>query len=479
MTYNRILRTITVVFVCFVVILTFFARTLADINLPRVSTAFLSSGVIAPEAVSSGIANHSDEERVFAPAGGRITQILGVGSEAREGDVLFTITTEMDTLLDRLELIHHEERLNNLSHEQIENDRAENVARLSRLRNDPLPALTPPVLNVWEIESQIEANIRSINTVALDIESLWVLYDAGAVPRADITRREADLYDLIVRGDNLRQNLEAAIARHYVEMQNYQAGIDRARRDRNEQIRSLESTITGFDFGLARAELEAVRISQRRDELLEQIETGGVIEFRLENSGLPYRIVEFNPAIDIGASVAEDMWVMTLSPINNRFTIYAPFSNVHEFVRTATEAVVRVGDEDQLGEVVRLRAEGMNIIAVVEVVSRDLMGGELVQVTVRGNRHVGENTVPIAALREDDQGHYILYVTSEAGTMGSNYFANVFRVEVAFRDNTTVALSARWVMDFPEEPIIIRSDMPVRPGDRVRLVAANSFTPSR
>ena len=479
MTYNKILRTITVVFVCFVILLTFFARTLADINLPRVSTAFVATGIVAPEAVSSGIANHSDQERVFSPSGGRLTFFLDEGSTAREGDVLFTITTDLDNLFERLEAVHHEERLNMLSVQQITNDREETEARLFRLRQEPLPVLAPPVLNLWEIESQIEANNRSIYTVTADIESLWVLYHAGAVPRANITRRESDLLDLIERGENLRLNLEVQIARHQTDLQNYHAGIDRARRERNEQIRSLENALTGHDFQLARAELEAVRLESRRDEILEQIQAGGVMEFRLENFDLAHLVVEINPSLDIGSFVAEDAWVMTISPQNNRFTIYAPFSNVHEFVRTATEASVRVGDESLLGEVVRVRAEGMNIIAVIEVTARDLLGGELVQVTVRGRRLVGDYTVPLAALREDEQGHYILYVTSEAGMMGSNYIANVFRVNILYRDNVTASIVASGGGDFPEEPIIIRSDSPVRASDRVRLVAAGSFTPSR
>ena len=479
MTYNKILKAITVIFICFVIVLTFFARTLADINLPRVSTAFLTSGVIAPEAVSSGIANHSDQERIFAPASGRLTQIIEQGSEARDGDVLFTVATDMETLLDRLEVVMHEERLNILSTQQITSEREETAARLERLRQEPLPPLIPPILNVWEIESQIEANTRSINAVTADIEALWLLYNAGAVPRADITRREVDLRDLYDRGEALRQNLDAQVTRHQADMHSFNAGTNRARRERGEQITSLENAITAHDFQLARAELETVRIQQRRDEILEQIEAGGVVEFRLENPAMAHRIVEINPAFDVGASVAEDTWVMTVSPQNNRFTIYASFSNVHEFVRTATEAIVRASDENILGEVVRVRADGMNIIAVIEVTARDLLGGELVQVTVQGSRHIGDNTVPIAALREDDQGYYVLYVTSESGMMGRSYYANAFRVSIEFRDNSTAALLAGAGGVFPEEPIIIRSDMPVRPGDRVRLVAANSFTPSR
>ena len=480
MDYAKFLRRVTIFFVCFLVVLTFFARTLVDINLPRVSTAFISTGVVSPEAISSGVAARSVQTRLFAPASGIVTGLLAVGDVVNvySEEVLFTITTDLDVLMDRLQANEHERSVNALQIEQASQNRMEAELRLIDLRTQPLVFPNEPVLSLWELESQIEANARSIAVVREDISALQILYDTGAIPRIDITRREADLYNLLVQAENLSISYENAHERHETELINHQNTIDRIRRERNEQLRSLESSITGHDFAIARAELDAIRIENQHGNIMEQILAGGAYEYRKHYVDYElFVVLELNPAIHIGSFITENTWVMTVSPLNDQFTVYANFSHVHDLVFEADIAFLHFGDRVIRGYVTRVQPQGAVNRLQISVDTPFLSGGELVRVNVRRTASVHDYTVPLVALRQDDRGYFIMYVVREEARFGSRYVLHAARVTVQERDASIAAVS--FLDDLEIGPVVLRSDAPVFPGSRVRLTAPYSFVPAR
>ena len=481
MNYAKFLKRVTIFFVCFLIVLTFFARTLVDINLPRVSTDFLHSGVVRPEAMSSGLVTRSEQIRVFAPASGILSYVLAVGDtvNAYYEEVLFTITTDLDTLVNRLQANEHDRSVNTLALEQANLNLAEAQERLDDLRMQPLVFPDEPVLNIRELEQQIEANARSIATVREDIYTLRVLYGTGAIPRIDITRREADLDSLLVQAENLSVSLDNALLRHEADFVNHRNAVSRIHRERSEQLRSLESVVSGHGFAVARAELDALRIANLHGEIMERILAGGVYDFRKAyGEHESYIVLEVNPAIHEGGFVSENTWVMTLSPMDNNFVVYAFFSHVHEFVLDAREVRLASGERHFDGTITRAQPQGATNMLQVSVNSPFFSGGELVRVTVRGSSLVAEHTVPLVALREDDRGYFILYVASEEARFGNRYIVRAARVTVLERDASIAAIQFSAGVD-DVGPVVIRSDVPISPGSRVRLTAPNSFTPAR
>ncbi|MCL2204750.1 MAG: hypothetical protein FWB88_12520 [Defluviitaleaceae bacterium] len=82
----------------------------------------------------------------------------------------------------------------------------------------------------------------------------------------------------------------------------------------------------------------------------------------------------------------------------------------------------------------------------------------------------GANTIPITGLRQDEHGHFILYVEAVPRRFGSHYYLRLLRVEPGWRSFTHVAITAQWGMNMPETGIVINSDLFVYPGARVRIV---------
>jgi len=97
-------------------------------------------------------------------------------------------------------------------------------------------------------------------------------------------------------------------------------------------------------------------------------------------------------------------------------------------------------------------------------------GGEAVRVTVEISAGTADFVLPNSAIREDAGGSFILYLERERNAlMGYSYVAREMRVRIGARGGMYSSL-----MTFPEayaRPVILLSDRPITPGDRVRVVA--------
>lgn len=480
MDYKKILNRVTFVFIGVLLILTFFSRTLMDLQIPRVSLAIISPGQINPQAVGSGIVVPANTERIFAPVGGRITQILERGEETDATTILFTITSDKQTLQDNLEQTEHELRLNTIAIEQTNSNREYAQQRLTQIQNQPLDLPNQPTLNLWEFDMQLESNTSSMENALRELATHERLFEQGAIARQDLLNREAEItrisrdrQEIYTRRDRAIEDFETAMLTHI-------ESVGSAQRTRAEQISAQENVIAGHNFTLSTQNMERERIERRLNDLQEQIEGGGVIYVRLPEDAPPNRLVsEIAAGIEIGSVVSEGAPILTTALRNNRFVIETSFPQIQDFIDTGQDVDVSVGTQTINGTTARIVPDGGRNTVFIHVTSGQLLGGEMAQVTVSGGNTNHPNIIPLSALHEDEQGYYILFIMPQARRFGSSYYVMRMQVEATRRDDRHVAISTRWGMELPEEPIILNSDMPITVGRRVRLVATDSFTPTR
>jgi len=477
MDYKKFLNRVAIGFVGLLVFLTFFSRTLLDLSVPRVSIAFIDRGNIHPQAMSNGIVTPLDTERIFAPASGRITQILQRGDETGRDTVLFTISSDLQTLQNSLEQVQHELRVNALNIEQTISNRAEAQRRLNQLQDQPLDLPNAPTLNLWELDIQLDANAASIESTESDIATLEILYTQGIIPRQDITSREADLARLIQAREEIYTRREQAIANYETAVANHTDSIAATRRARTEQIEAQQNVITGHNFTLSSQNIERERIEARIVNLQEQIEGGGMVYVQLEAD--TNRIVtETAPGVDIGSMVVEGAPILTTAIRNNNFVIQAAFPQSQDFISVGQDVDITVGTNQFSGTTTRIVPDGARNLVYISVSSSQLSGGELGSVTVSGGNTNHPNIIPLSALRRDGQDYHIMYIVPYERRLGSDYIVYQMQVEVARRDDRNAAITARFGV-LPEGPIIVNSDMPISSRQRVRLVAGHEFAPTR
>jgi len=482
MSYKSILTKLTVVFVAIVVFLTFFSRTLMDMHVPRVSVAFIQSGIINQEALSHGTVRHADSELIFAPASGRITQIVEVGDALNRQTVLFTISSDIQNLTTMLTQAEHDLSINRLNIERVRSEQTAEQQRLTQMLTEPAPTLTAPILRLWDYDMQLESNTNDVARVNEDLISLEILYEEGIIPRQNIIDRENELVRLAQSREQIYQRRDLAIQNHEAAMEAYEVSAANQDRIREAQIQSQRERITQIGFTLNMHLLETGRINNRISELLEQIEAGGMVEVQLDEDAFANQTVsELMPGISVGMNVMEGAPVMRTVLRNSRFVVEASFRQADDFVAVGRTAEIAIADNRLEGRVSRVIQDGLWQIATIEISSAQPSGGEFATVTVSGVRSNQSTVIPLSALRENSDGYFILYIEADTRGFGTNYYTRIHRVNPGLRDAESVAItSALQGTNLPSYPIIIQSDMPIwSANQRVRLVAGYDFEPTR
>ena len=190
-------------------------------------------------------------------------------------------------------------------------------------------------------------------------------------------------------------------------------------------------------------------------------------------------VYELMPGITVGSQIQEGASIMLTALNNNQFTVEASFPQVQDFIEEGDLVELTVGAQRINGQATRVIARDGRIVVTISVQSGALRGGEIAMISVFGSITNHPNVIPVSALREDTFGYFIFYVESREGRLGSNYYVRRQQVTAGRNDALNIAISTVFGMDMPDGPIITNSDMLIQPGDRVRLVAGQDFTPLR
>lgn len=96
----------------------------------------------------------------------------------------------------------------------------------------------------------------------------------------------------------------------------------------------------------------------------------------------------------------------------------------------------------------------------------DVTAGQSITLSVGQKSANYDLIVPTSAIREDNNGKFILIVTSKSTPLGNRYTATRYDVEVLSSDDSQSAISAAL---YGYEYVITTSTKPINPGDMVRM----------
>lgn len=101
---REIIKTLLIIFLAGMLILTFFSNTIMNRHLPEISTETVTSGKLTERVRGSGIVESNQAYEVKAEKAMTIAAInIKKGQEIKKGDVLFTLTAESDATLKEAE----------------------------------------------------------------------------------------------------------------------------------------------------------------------------------------------------------------------------------------------------------------------------------------------------------------------------------------------------------------------------------------
>ena len=105
-------------------------------------------------------------------------------------------------------------------------------------------------------------------------------------------------------------------------------------------------------------------------------------------------------------------------------------------------------------------------LLMFNVTGESVQAGQALSVSVGQRSSEYEFVVPNSAVREDNNGKFILIVESRSGPLNNRYIATRVDVDVLASDDTNTAISAAL---YGYEYVITTSTKPVEAGKQVRL----------
>ncbi|MBQ8509910.1 MAG: HlyD family efflux transporter periplasmic adaptor subunit [Clostridia bacterium] len=248
-----------------------------------------------------------------------------------------------------------------------------------------------------------------------------------------------------------------------------------------EKVQTLTEELETLQHNLDKKKeednLQAQRNQIEIDELLADIEEQKALVAKYEANSTDAKIIATvaGQVASLTAVAGKDTTIgQTLCQI-----VVTDMGYICEISLTTEQAKrVRVGDEVSVtnswwsnikASVVNLRNDpdnpGNSKIATIEV-SGDVSVGQTLNLTIGERGQSYDAVVPNSAIREDNNGKFVLVVEAKSSPLGNRYIARRYDVTVLASDDTNSAVSGLLGSEF----IITTSTKPISSGSQVRLV---------
>ena len=474
-------KTAAIVFLSVMLVLTFFSNTIMNYSLPEVATQYVQSGTITLQVRGTGTVESGNLYNVIISESRKVTSVaVRVGDSVQIGDVIcYLEDVESNELVQaRKELEAAQQAYDlallsgNYSVSQMQT--GTNNISVSGFRNqliaaqkevdaiqDKIDAMMPAYNLAKDKLDTAQAALDEATTEVKRINS-WIQYNA-TVTTGDAPKSLQDQYQEAYQIQILRQNEVDSVQLEFQKQQQALSDLQDQLSTAEANVRQLSSDISAaLDLG----KYYDVVVSARENvERLEEKAIGATI-----TADIAGRITSVS--VIAGGTTAPDMTIATIQPEGqgytlsfsvtaeqaNRISIGDPAELVNSwwyYDVTATVASIRPDPSDPN----RSRLVTFNLTG-------DLTAGQNLSLQV-GSRSQNYNmVVPNSAIREDNNGKFILVVEGRQSPLGTRYYAVRYDIEVLASDDTQSAISGPLN---GYEYVITTSTKPVEAGQLVRL----------
>ena len=438
------IKNVALAFLSILLILTFFSNTIMNYSLPQVATQYVPQGNITPKVRGSGVAEVEDPYSVKAPNARVISAVnVRVGDTVKKDDVIFELQDAESEELKQARQEYSEAEANfqkALFSGDLTNDAVDRIRNGEYLTDDEMQEMLD------EVNSNYEDALEEDMEAGLEVERLSGGTDTSRMD--DTAAAEAAARDAKKLADAQAYKAET------------EAELTRATNEKEATIKSIQ------------AELELKAIQKTMDdakakvEKLEAQEKGATVKAPIDGTiaSVNYNAGDTTSSDTVGAVIKPEGKGMTVS-----FTCTKEQAKMlkagmeakpqNEWAYSdfkATLASITADSSDSSG----------NKILKFEIQSSEVEVGDTVQLSVGENTKSYDLTVPNNAVREDNNGKFILIVSSKESPLGNRYIATRVDVQVLDSDDLLTAISGALS---GYEYVITTTTKPVSAGMQVRL----------
>ncbi len=516
------IKNIAIIFLTIMLILTFFSNTIMNYSLPQVATQYVMSGSISAQIRGNGVIEAVDPYNVVVEES-RVISSVAVKADTfvEKGDVLYYLedreSTELQTAKEELaaaELAYDKAILNGgLTRAEVGEIETGSVETLSQSQAR-LEAQDATIDSLQNTVNKHQANVNAIQAQIDTLSSTNVDVSAEtkalAAAQVNLNNGNAALaqaqnaYDAVAGlPDTDQTKIDAAAALNQAKnnVAQLQAAVENARIALEQktgstaiadQIAALGRQKVAEGNALAAAQINLDNAVKLRDEMLNEI----IVKMDVAEAFEKMKELEENvaklEANSVGATIVAPVsgTVSSLSYAAGETTMAGEPAAVIQIdgkgytmsisVSNRQASTVKVGDPveiqnswyygDVTASLVAIRNDktnpGQAKILEFELNGSSLVPGQSIGVSV-GQKSVNYDLiVPNSAIREDNNGKFILIVESKFAPFGNRYVARRVDVEVIASDDTQSAIKGGL---YGYEYVITTSTKPIESGDQVRL----------
>lgn len=429
------IKSIAIVFLSIMLVLTFFSNTIMNYSLVEVSTQGVYGGSITTKVRGSGTVQAAEAVSVEAASGRKIETIsVKTGAEVEEGDVLFTLGAG-----DSNELAAAKEAY----------ESAKDAYEIAILQSG-ISVSERLIIEAGKFGSLTDRQNAVVGDTA-KIEELQKQYD-----------------EMTKEIEALKAERESASAERVEEINYWLGEIAWKYNDIKKQLEEVEEA-----QGLAADYIQQINLNSQYEDLCElkaKVDElagkGGDKEIKAPMAGTVTQINYY-----AGQTIKDNTIVMEIKPENEAYTL--------QFTVSQTQSRrIKPGDPAEI----LYNWYGDEITARVATVQRDLMNRESYIVTCElfGDVNVGANytvsigqqssdydyVVPTSCIREDSNGKFVLTIESKSTPLGNRYYARRVDVEIITSDDSQSAITGAFD---GYVYVITTTSKPVEENQQVRL----------
>ena len=494
-TKKEIVKNLLIIFLIIMLILTFFSNTIMNYSLPEVSTAYAQQGKVASKVRGSGVVETAEDYEVHVDENHTVASVkIKVGDEVEEGDLLFELEPpstsagasvdgtsiggdeESDELkkaqeeLDALELEYNKALLNLTPSYAMDNlEIATAKEELDLAVEEQKKAASRAGL----VAQQTETNktMESVKMEIQELESKAETVSGNSLKKVNkkLLAKRQKLDDLQALYDRLTGEIEA-LPTPETAAENVRA--------KQKALDTLVITLSdkkredGSKTGQDNLDLAAQRkkVEQQREEV-EKIKNkkagGATTEILAKNGGV---IRQINCIA--GDTVTPDSALATIAVTGNGYS--ASFSVTKEqakLVHQGQEAdITNIWGDDINATLMSIKPDLENPNSkktlTFSITGEDVTVGQNLELSVGEKTAAYDVVVPNSAIRESNDGKYVLVITVKSSPLGNRYVLSKADVEILASDDTNSAVSGGlYAYDY----VVTNSSKPLEAGMKVRL----------
>ena len=498
------IKTAAIIFLSVMLVLTFFSNTIMNYSLPEVATQYVMSDSITAKIRGTGMVESGDPYNVEISESRKVASVaVRVGDEVQKGDVILYLedsdSEELKMALQELEDAkeglqnardNYDDAILNTNITVADIQAATGNTSVSAFRKQitdaqaaitaaekTLKTYTDKVAEVEQTIKDIEAQISWENTLlSAAADKLSAAKAAYASVSGNDAKKKEELDNAQKEYDEINQVISSLSSQKWaceVEKRNVeknQAAAQKAVEEAKEKLNDLTSLLGNKKQledcldAITDAQKVVDKAQDKVDELTKEA-IDATVKADISGTITAVNVVAGN-TITAGSAVA------VIQPEGQGFTM--SFSVTNEQARR-----VAVGDRAELVnawryydvEVVLASIKpdpnnpGQNKQLTFNVTG-SVVAGQTFSVSVGQQSANFDLVVPNSAIREDNNGKFILIVESRSTPLGNRYSASRVDVEVLASDDTKSAISGAL---YGYEYVITTSTKPVEAGQLVRL----------